>query len=331
MRAAVAWAALVVVTGCGDGRPDVDTSADNVCTTVADIACFDMYQCCSEGEIERALGVSDPRTEAECIDDVTAICDRQVAALNFSVRNKHVRFDAKIMNACLEAFVAPKNVCVTISAKQPWVEPCMQNAWVGVVDPGGTCDFAYECVKDSFCSAGRVCTALPGNGMPCGANGCASDLFCDVGVCHPLLGPGGTCASNAQCQKGLFCDLAGTRTCTALHANGEACTGSTTCASSFCLPGSCAGTQGTCFSNTGCFAHCADDNSFCTTDATCQLGTCSGTATTCSVPADCTVPGSVCVFPVKCLPAECVGSVVCADPHVTVDYCTGAINSLPLF
>src|SRR5678815_4237276 len=112
MRAAIAWAALAVVTGCGDGRPDVDTSADNVCITVADIACFDMYQCCSEGEIERALGVSDPRTEAECIDDVTAICDRQVAALNFSVHNKHVRFDAKIMNACLEAFVAPKNVCM---------------------------------------------------------------------------------------------------------------------------------------------------------------------------------------------------------------------------
>jgi hypothetical protein len=35
--------------------------------------------------------------------------------------------------------------------------------------------------------------------------------------------------------------------------------------------------------------------------------------------------------PVKCLPAECVGPIVCADPHVVVDYCTGPLNNLPLF
>jgi hypothetical protein len=37
------------------------------------------------------------------------------------------------------------------------------------------------------------------------------------------------------------------------------------------------------------------------------------------------------VFPVKCQPAECTGSIVCGEAHVTVDYCQGAVNNLPLF
>jgi hypothetical protein len=37
------------------------------------------------------------------------------------------------------------------------------------------------------------------------------------------------------------------------------------------------------------------------------------------------------VFPVKCLPAECVGDIVCAEQHLNVDYCEAAIGSLPFF
>ena len=332
MRTAIVWVGLVVATGCGDGRPDISTTSDNVCSNVADVACFDMYQCCAEGEIERALGVSDPRTEAECVDDVTAICNRQLAAFDFSIKNKHVRFDSAIMNACLKAFLAPANTCVEIAAAKPWTEACMTSAWVGVVDNGAACDFVYECAKDSFCNASRVCTALPTDGMPCGVQGCASGLFCDVATCHPLLVAGATCTSTPQCAKGLFCDLAAaTHTCTALHATGEPCTGNTTCTSNTCLPGSCAGSNSTCFSAGNCSAHCADDGSFCITDGNCATGTCSITATACAAPTDCTGVGNTCMFPVKCQPAECVGPVVCGDARIVVDYCTGPLNELPLF
>jgi hypothetical protein len=331
MRTAIALVALVVSAGCGgDGRPDISTTQDNVCDEVAEVACYNMFQCCSESEIESFLRVSDPRTEEECRSDVHTMCERQLTALDFSVKNNRVRFDAKLMNACLDALVPPSGTCTTIESMKPWADACMQNAWVGIVGDGGQCDFPYECAKDSFCNPGRVCTALPGDGMPCGVQGCASGLFCGTGVCHPLLGEGGACTTTSQCEKELFCDTTTTRTCTALHENGDACTSSAACKSNTCLPGTCAGSGTTCFASTGCSGHCADDGSFCTTDSTCAAGTCSGTATTCFFATDCVAP-STCVFPVKCLPGECQGDIVCADAHNVVNYCQDALSDLPLF
>jgi hypothetical protein len=325
----------MLIGGCGGdggrGRPGVSTSESTVCDGVADVACYNLYQCCSEGEIEEFLGVSDPRSEDECRDDVRTFCERQVSAFDFSIKNKRVQFDAKVLNACLQAIEAPADSCVTLGAVTPWTEACMGSAWVGTVATGGACDFGHECTADNVCSASRLCTALPGDGKPCVESGCASGLFCDIGTCHPLRAEGGMCASSVQCQQGLFCDTTGARTCTKLHAVGEKCTGSTTCATNTCLPGTCAGSTNDCFTSTSCEAHCADDNSFCIGDVDCgSPGTCSLTQTVCGSPADCVGVGNTCVFPVKCLPAECVGDIVCAEPHVVVDYCLGALNSLPV-
>jgi hypothetical protein len=334
---AIACGAFAVVTaaGCGGddggGRPSIRTSQDTVCDAVAEVACFDMFQCCAEGEIERNLGVSDPRTEDECRDDVRAICERQKATIDFSITNNRVQFDASVMNGCLEALLAPDGTCATIASMLPWATACLDSAWTGTVATGGPCDFQIECGKDNVCNSSRVCAALPVDGMPCVAGACATGLFCNAGTCRPQLAEGVTCVSSVQCQKGLFCDTtAVTRTCTKLHDVGERCTGNISCVSGTCLPGTCAGSTTTCTSALGCSAHCADDNSFCIGDVDCLPGTCSGTTTTCFSNAGCTTPAT-CVFPVRCLPAECTGDVVCAEAHVTVDYCTGAINSLPFF
>ena len=337
---AIALNTLVVIGVCGGdddshSRPSVSTSEDTVCDDVADVACFNMFQCCAEGEIENALGVSDPRTESECRDDVHAICERQKATIDFSVNNKRVTFDSKVMNACLQAIVAPSDgTCATIAAMLPWAEPCLASAWTGTVATGGQCDFQIECAQDNVCSSGRLCTALPGDGMACVNQACATGLFCNAGTCRPQVAEGGMCTLSAQCQKGFFCDTTGTtptRVCTKLHVVGEKCTGTATCApGSTCLPGTCAGSTATCTSATSCSAHCADDNSFCIGDSDCGIGTCSGTTTTCFSTAGCISPAT-CVFPVRCLPAECVGDVVCAEQHLSVDYCSAAINSLPFF
>jgi hypothetical protein len=324
---------VLAVIGCGGegGRPGVSTSESTVCDDVAAVGCYNMYQCCSESEIEGFLKVSDPRTEDECRDDVHTICERQIAAFEFSIKNKHVQFDASIMNACLKAIEAPGDACATIDSTTPWTAACMESAWVGAVATDGQCDFSYECATDNVCNASRKCAALPGDGMPCVSQQCASGLFCNIGTCRPLVADGGVCASSTQCQKGLFCDLDGTRTCTPVHAVGEPCTGNASCATNTCLPGTCAGISETCFGDLDCSAHCADDGSFCLNDGSCQIGTCSLTPTSCTLPTDCTGVDNTCVFPVKCLPAQCQGDVVCAEAHVAVDYCSGALNSLPLF
>jgi hypothetical protein len=40
--------------------------------------------------------------------------------------------------------------------------------------------------------------------------------------------------------------------------------------------------------------------------------------------------GNVCNFPIACDHAACNGDVVCAEPHVVVDYCTAAITNIPV-
>jgi hypothetical protein len=331
MRTAIVWGAFVTILGCGGDSPDISTTEDNVCDQIASVACFDMYQCCSEGEIERLLMVSEPRTVDECHEDFRTLCERRAAQINFSLKNKHLKFDAKIMDACLNSLVAPDE-CVSVSSMLPWAMTCLETAaWSGIVGNGDACDFANECSTDSFCSNGRVCTALPSDGMPCSIQGCATGLYCGTGICHPLLAQGGACTSTTQCQKGLFCDINGTNTCTPLHAVGETCTGNATCTSSTCLPGTCSGTASTCFTSATCAGRCAGTTVACTADSTCSTGTCSGTnpPVTCFSSAGCVAP-SVCVFPVKCEHDPCLGNV-CADAHAVVDYCQGAISALPLF
>src|ERR1041384_2032170 len=278
LACAIALNTLVWMGACGgdDGgsRPSVSTSEDTVCDAVADVACFNMFQCCSEGEIEAALHVSDPRTESECRDDVRAICERQKATIDFSVKNNRVTFDAKVMNACLQAFVAPDDgTCATIAAMLPWAEPCLESAWTGTVATGGACDFQIECAQDNVCNSGRICTALPTGGMAWVNGACAGGLYCNAGTCRPQVAEGGVCASTIQCQKGFFCDTsAPTSTCTKLHPIGEKCTGAATCApGGTCLPGTCAGTTATCFTNTGCTAHCANSNVACTVGFACPI------------------------------------------------------------
>lgn len=338
MRTAIACGAFIVLVSCGGSNGlDINTTQDNVCDQIAEVACFDMYQCCSEGEIEKVLAVSDPRTQADCQTDLATRCRRQAADLSFSIKNKHVKFDSKVMNDCLKGFVAPSNSCVAVESVKPWAMACMTSAWTGIVEAGGTCDFSYECSKDAFCAGNRTCVALPTESMPCSTvQGCASGLFCDTtpvtgAVCHALLGAGVACTSSPQCQKGLFCDTTapiGMRTCTPLLANGVTCGSSASCTSNLCLTGTCSITGFSCLSDASCGGRCSNNPILsCTTDTQCG-GTCSGTTTPCVVQTDCTATGSTCVFP-KCNLGKCMGNV-CADPHLTIDYCQNALTDLPL-
>jgi len=335
MRNAIACCALVLAA-CGGNGPNVSTNQDNVCDQIAQVACFDMYQCCSEGEIESILMVNDSRTEPDCESDLRTRCQRKVADFDFSIKNKHVKFDSSAMDACLKAFVAPSNTCVTVESVTPWAMACMTSAWVGTVEVGGTCDFGYECAENSFCGPNRVCTALQTESMPCTGQNCASGLFCDIAavggaVCHAQLAAGTACTSTTQCQKGSFCDLAapvGMQTCKPLLANGDTCTSSATCTSTLCLTGSCAMSGLSCTSSATCQGRCANSTTACFQDDQCSTGTCS-LGGTCFFPTDCVGAGNTCVFPVPCVHDTCTGNV-CADPHLTIDYCQTALSDLPL-
>jgi hypothetical protein len=327
----------MVVTSCGsDNNLSISANKDNVCSQIADVACHNLYQCCSEGEIEKYLNVTDPESQGQCQDDLTKRCQRDLVKLTDSINNKRATFDSKTMNDCLESIVAPNGVCASVDTMLPWVDACMNSAWVGAVADGGMCYATYECAsKDSFCAPNETCTALPGANQPCSPNGCATGLYCATGAtCQPLVVQNGTCTSTSQCQKDLFCDFSlPTPVCSALHDGGQACTGNATCKSNQCLPGTCSNSAQTCYASNQCNSRCATGGNFCNIDSDCGEGRCSNSSTTfCTVDGQCNLGSAssgTCVFTNHCTPGTCQGEIVCASAQLVVDYCTDALGALP--
>jgi hypothetical protein len=320
---------LIGLVACGGGV-SVSTNASNVCSEVAEVACHNLYQCCSEGEIEDFLNVSEPRTEPQCKEDVRRLCERNIVKLDTAIEAKRVKFESETMNKCLEALVAPSDTCAIVGTMLPWTEECMDSAWVGLVADGGQCFATNECAsKNSICATNQTCTPRPVAGEPCGQFGCAPGNFCQTGICRAQLGTGQACTSSLQCIQPLFCDFAatGTPVCTDRLDGGAACSSNQNCKSGQCIPGTCAGSTISCFTAASCNQRCADDGGFCGTDFDCGSGRCSiSTTTFCSSTASCPL-GETCNFPVKCLiGASCVGTPACTTAQQVADYCEDALG-----
>jgi hypothetical protein len=321
--------AVIAAGGCGDDGVNIDTSADNVCGTIAAVACHNIYDCCTEHEIETFLHVTERQDEDQCKADVQRSCERNEAVLKESLDKKRVKFDANIMNNCLAAVEAPSGTCSEVleQATLPYQDACMRTAWVGLVPADGECQNSYECAgsPDAYCSATQTCVARPGHGEPC-ASGCSHEFYCALNICQPKLPVGASCAAGGVCEDKLFCDTTQTMpTCIEPLAAGSACTTSAACESKDCLPGTCAGTTSTCYKDTDCGGRCADDGSFCSNSGNCAIGTCQMTGFSCSTPTQCGT-GDTCVFPVACILGDCIGDPVCSTPRVVVDYCDAATS-----
>ena len=328
-----------VLVGCGGGgggAPSVNTSKDNLCDQIAQVACYDLYQCCSEGEIEKDLNIQNPESQDQCTQDIQRRCVRALATYESSLTANRVKFDSSVMNTCLESLLPADGICADVDTALPWVEACMMSPWTGNVADGAMCFYNFECAGTgpgtSYCAPNQTCTALPTTGMPCSPQGCTAGDYCNTtdDMCVPLQAVGGMCAGSAQCQKGLFCSTAMVpNTCQMLLAGGAACTSSAACESNQCFPGTCSGTTSSCFTSAGCNGTCSAGplaGEFCTTDTNCE-GHCSvTTTTTCTTGTIC--PGvETCVFN-TCNHPTCEGDIVCAATQVTVDYCSGAVSEL---
>jgi len=338
MRLACLVSLCALLVGCDEEGITVSADESNFCAEIAEVACHNMYQCCAEGEIEDLLGVSEPRTELQCREDLTRFCERGSGnSLADSIKNGRVTLDANRLNDCLDTIVAPDDSCAAVVAELPWKQACMQSAFVGTVATGGACFFAHDCAgapENAYCAANQKCTQKPTAGFPCSSsNPCANAFYCNAGVCAPRLAAGAPCTSTLQCDMDLFCDFNALPqpVCTAKAPGGSPCSSAAGCASGTCIPGQCMGTATSCYKDSDCSSRCADDGTFCTTSATCALGTCSVGGNTCSSNTNCTSgTGDTCVFPVLCLPGDCIGDPICTAAILTVDYCDGTFSALPL-
>jgi hypothetical protein len=329
----------VIACGSSNNAPTVDTNKSNICSQVAAVDCYDIYQCCSESEIEKDLGLTTPESQDQCGSDLTKLCERDLVTFESSLAANRVTFDATALNACLKALEAPANECATVDTMLPWADACMTSAWIGNVADGSQCFYSFECKGTgpgtSFCSPNETCMPLPTAGQACTAEGCAKGNYCNftgpTATCVPLQATGGTCTNTAECMMGLYCNFTtGPATCQPLLAGGQACTNNNSCESNQCLPGTCSTDPAQqCFTKDVCNGMCTtgpNTGNFCTTDTNCG-GHCSTTTTTACIVAGSCPAGETCVL-YTCNPPTCDGDIVCASSQLTVDYCTGPNGAL---
>jgi len=335
MRVACVTACVLgLFVGCdNDDAVVIDTTAENFCDVIADVACHNLYQCCTEGEIENYLQVSEPRTELECREDVLRRCSRVAVTLQDSITAGRVTFDAARMNECLNAVIAPIDTCSSVVTEYPWEMACEESAWVGTVALGGSCVFSHDCqgAPDNYCSPTQKCAAKPTAGQPCGA-GCATPYYCTTSnICQPRQGPGAACTSNAQCIEDLYCDFTAlpTPVCAVKQPGGSACTSDLGCVSGTCVPGQCVGSTQECYRDADCYGRCGGTGSICTQSSQCSTGTCSVGGNPCTSNTSCTATNDMCIFPITCVPGDCVGDPVCTSQTLTVNYCA-ATTQIPL-
>lgn len=330
---------LGLTVGCGDDGISVNTNESNFCEQLAAVICHNMYQCCTESEIQDELSVSEPRTENQCREDLTRRCDRSSQTLRDSIQAGRVQLDAARLNDCLNAVLAPDGVCGEVVTEVPWEEPCFTTPWVGTVQPAASCYFDFDCAgyPDADCGPDQKCKLKPTAGFPCDG-GCASDYYCvsQTQTCAAKSDAGGMCTTDQQCnsRQDLYCEIPSGMTtgmCALRGAAGSACLRDAACQSFDCVPGRCQGTNFTCYDDLGCNGRCADDNGFCNSASDCGTGLCNMTGTTCSEFTLCdttTFPTNTCVYPVQCVPGDCVGEPVCTAPLIVTDYCD-AVGVVP--
>ena len=187
-----------LLVGCQDGF-SVDADQGNFCDEVAEVACHNMYQCCTEDQIESDLGVTEPRTEVQCREDKKRECIVANADVRDSLKAGRAHVRCGKFQRILRALAAPDDTCATYVTERPWMEACKTAAFLGTVATGATCFFSHDCQGGPTASAART-RSVSGTDrrVPVPAGFCAG-LYCGTGgTCVQKLAEGAPCTSNSH-------------------------------------------------------------------------------------------------------------------------------------
>jgi hypothetical protein len=321
----------VLLQGCQstkEGRPTVTVSATDFCSATAEVACYNLFKCCTGAKIEEVLGIVQTTNRSRCERDVKLICENNMAEVIWSVGQGRVAIDLPAAQRCLEALLAPEAGCFTVQTTAPWAEVCSQQRFFGTVSSGATCYNEYECAMNNYCGPDQKCHPKSGLGEDCSSGMCASGLYCnwDDQTCQTLVSQGQACDYSYQCAENLYCDFpaAGNPSCQPLKVSGAGCTDDLQCTSQYCIPGIC-NDGSACFALEDCSGTCADGGGYCSDDTDCSTY-CNLSGAYCYDSADCPQTGDFCPLP-TCNRA-CMGQPVCGDDLGVIDYCEDALTSL---
>ena len=257
----------LVTAGCptSDSEPKVDLTVQNYCNQVSEVACWNMWNCCTGYEIEEMLGITISVEPRECRRDVKLICEDNLAVILWAAFKGSVRLDEEKATACMQSMLLAGE-CFQHVSEVPWERWCDEEHWLGTLQPGNECLYSFECVDGAYCAADRKCKAFPKRDQECEAYICAPGLFCDPrdGRCEDQKSSGQECWDDTWCDDGLYCqfDEEGQGTCMGLKSLGVGCKGHYQCESMFCIPGLCHN-GGECFEDSDCLGSCSGSGDYC--------------------------------------------------------------------
>jgi hypothetical protein len=295
--------ALVLLTACtGDeAKPLEEPPELRYCAEVAEVACRNLSSCCTRSTASALLGV-EPGNEEACRADLSLRCELATAPHRYFLAQTTVGFDAEAASDCLEALTVVDG-CALVSTAVPWEEACEREIWAGLLPEGHECTDDLECLGQLVCDAGHHCARLPEAGEPCHDGRCLPGFSCDETDHCAIVPPPAP--------------------------GGSACRGDAACASGICPASTCVVGQWTCYDDSDCDDRCSADGRTCLDDADCTVGTCLFSGLLCGEGHPGCGPSDVCQAAV-CGSGECEREAVCAPKLVTTDYCTDALEQLPL-
>jgi hypothetical protein len=252
----VALLSFFALTGCLR-FPTNDPIA--ACVEQSKLVCAFAYQCCTDPD-ERArfngLLFIAHRSEGECVEAYTNVCEAFGSSQRVSVERGRVEMNGDNVTACLDGLREAKDECDLEAFREAGSEDECSEIYEGTVDggdacvssieckDGGSCEFEYDedgapkKVDDELAVAEGECLEPPGVGETC-IDGyyCAEGLFCNEDdVCARPPGRGEPCP-DYECAEGLGCrdpDGDFENTCEDLLPNGEPCSSFSDCQSDNC-------------------------------------------------------------------------------------------------
>jgi hypothetical protein len=327
--AVLASATAVLLLGCEEEKKSghrvpvprlgAETVQENLCTEIAKVMCYNVFECCTGQQIEARLGVELSTTESECRRDLELVCESGIALLLRALDPEvaHVEIDVEGVTACLEQLLVGEQGCFPLVMGSPgYLEACHEGLVLPLQAVGADCLADFECKGDAYCGPDRKCKAIPRLDEPC-TNVCAEGLYCGENedgdrVCVAFQGKGEPCTDGLfipgeplrLCGEDLYCRQdeqqpgePPSATCQERKAIGENCGEDEPCKDGVCLWGAC-GDGSECRDDSDCRGECSESGNACDSDTDCR-GTCDdGFMSSCNEDADCggtcTVSGNYC-------------------------------------
>ncbi len=201
----IQWGAVAIAcalaAGCGDDDGGGGGDLTDAPAAVAESICNPLEECLGDLATVFLGGQS-------CVDAVEpAVVNANAPLWQESIDAGRLAFDGSKLDDCISA--ASALGCAALESRD--IAAC-EEAFEGLVEPGGACVMEIDCAGEAYCAFGAacpgICTARVGGGESCTSNeGCVSGLICGGGTCVMPAGNGEACGGSSaiECEAGLLC------------------------------------------------------------------------------------------------------------------------------